>query len=354
MEQIINLIKPLLQPVSIAMVLIILLFINSWIFKKVKFTNLYGNILKNSIATLVVFVGLIVFILSLPIDKSLKGQILSFLAIVVSAGIALSSTTILGNLIAGIMNNSMNRFKIGDLIRITDLQGRVTKKSIFHTEIQLEDSNLMSIPNLYIATNPVKLTRKTDTVISTSVSLGYDIPHSMIEESLKEAATLTGLSNPYVYIMSLGDYSVGYRIHGFLQDSSKYFSTKSLLNANVMDVLHKKKIEIVSPTFMNQRNVSEKNFIPNEVINTPKAKDEDTPENLIFDEAIKKEKIENKKDELKDLKDKQELLLKQQKEVNDKEGIEKIKSSIKETDEKIAKLEKQKEEDASNPSESET
>lgn len=112
------LLKLLVEPVSIVLILILLLFANSWLFKKVKSTIVYRNIIKNSIATLLLFVGLLAFILSFPIDKTLKGQILSFLAIVVSAGIALSSTNVLGNLIAGIMNNSMNRFRNGDLINI--------------------------------------------------------------------------------------------------------------------------------------------------------------------------------------------------------------------------------------------
>jgi len=314
--------------------LILLLFANSWLFKKVKSTIVYRNIIKNSIATLLLFVGLLVFILSFPIDKTLKGQILSFLAIVVSAGIALSSTNVLGNLIAGIMNNSMNRFRNGDLIKIGDLQGRVTKKSIFHTEIQLEDSNFITIPNLYIATNPVKLTRKTDTVISTSVSLGYDIPRIIIEESLKEAAILTGLTDPYVYITNLGDYSVLYKIHGFLEDSSKYFSTISILNGNVMDMLHKKKIEIVSPSFMNQINANDKIFIPKEMVEKDLKNDERIPEDLIFDEAIKSENIEKKKDKLKELTEQQKILRKKQKELKEKDQINKNESSI----EKINKL----------------
>jgi len=349
MEQLINILRSLLEPGSILLSLIVLLLVNSWIFKKLNSTKVPGNILKNSIGALIIFVGLLIFILSFPIDKTLKGQILSFLAIVVSAGIALSSTTVLGNLIAGIMNNSMNRFRNGDLIKIGDLQGRVTKKSIFHTEIQIEDSNFITIPNLYIATNPVKLTRKTDTVISTSVSLGYNISRITIEESLKEAAVLTGLTDPYVYITNLGDFSVSYKIHGFLEDSSKYFSTNSLLNANVLDVLHKRKIEIVSPTFMNQINANDKVFIPKEIIKNKISKNEKKPEDLIFDEAIKSEKNEENKDKLKQLTEQQKLLRKKQKDLKKEDEIDKNESSIKNIDKlkiKVEKsIEKQDEED---------
>lgn len=123
----------------------------------------------------------------------------------------------------------MNRYRNGDLIKIGDLHGRVTKTNIFHVEIQLEDSNFTSIPNLYIATHPVKLIRKVDSVISTTISLGYDVPRTRIEATLIKAAITTGLTDPYVYITDLGDFSVSYKIHGFLKDSNKYFSTNSLL-----------------------------------------------------------------------------------------------------------------------------
>jgi small-conductance mechanosensitive channel len=340
MEQLLSLFKPFFEPVIVLMALVFLLTLNSWIFKKIKIVKAYGSVLKTTVSVFVLLIGALVFIFSFPIDKSLKGQILSFLAIIISAGIALSSTTVLGNLIAGIMNNSMNRFRNGDLIKIGDLQGRVTKKSIFHTEIQLEDSNFITIPNLYIATNPVKLTRKADTVISTSVSLGYDVSRIDIENSLKEAAGLTGLTDPYVYITSLGDFSVVYKIHGFLEDSSKYFSTISLLNAHVMDVLHQQKIEIVSPSFMNQRNANEMAFIPKEVLKKATSNDQHVHEDLVFDEAIKSEKNENKKDELEELKKQQQLLRKEKKGLKYADEIQENELTIKKIDKLKTKVKK--------------
>ena len=339
MEHIFKIFESFIEPAVVLIILIILLIVNSWIFKKIKSTTSNGNITKGAIAFFLILTGILVFILDLPIDKSLKGQILGFLGIIISAGIALSSTTVLGNLIAGIMNNSMNRFRNGDLIKIGEFHGKVIRKSIFHTEIQLEDSNFITIPNLYIANNPVKLTRKTNTVISTSVSLGYDISREKIEEALRDAANEIGLSDPYVYIISLGDFSVVYKIHGFLEDSSKYFSTSSLLNAKVMDKLHEKKIEIVSPTFMNQRRVDEKEFIPKQVIKKTDSIDEKSPEDLIFDEAIKSEKLETKKDYLKEIDKKQKDLKDKLKNLKDDKEIEKIKSIIKKNDEMKKRIE---------------
>lgn len=329
MEQTGKIFQSLIEPTVVLLVLVLVLIFNSWLFKRIKSTTSNGNITRGAISFFLVLTGVVVIILVSPIDKALKGQILGFLGIIISAGIALSSTTVLGNLIAGIMNNSMNRFRNGDLIKIGDFHGRVIKRSAFHTEIQLEDSNFITIPNLFIANNPVKLIRKTNSVISASVSLGYDISRDKIEKALKDAAISTGLSDPYVYITNLGDFSVTYKIHGFLDDSSKYFSTSSLLNARVMDKLHDEKIEIVSPAFMNQRRVDDKEFVPKHVIEKPGFTDEKSPEDLVFDEAIKSEKIEIKKDYLKEIDKKQVALKDKLKDLKDDNEIEEVKSLMK-------------------------
>ncbi len=329
LEQLLDIFKSFSGSLAVVLVLIALLYLNTFIFKRFSSGKATVKVIRRTIAFLLVFIGALILILALPIDKSLKGQILSFFGIIISAGIALSSTTVLGNMIAGIMNNSMKRFASGDLISIGEIQGRVTKKSIFHTEIQLEDSNFVTIPNLFIASNPVKLTRKSNTVISASVSLGYDVPRSRIEDSLKEAAEKTGLNDPYVYIMELGDYSVVYKIHGFLADSSKFFSTTSLLKANVMDNLHKYNIEIVSPTFMNQRRVDEMQFIPEQPVKEKPEENKKSPEELIFDKAIESEEIEKKREYLVKIDERKTELKEKLKELKDDKEVEKVKSTIK-------------------------
>lgn len=322
MTNLLDVLISLISPTAVVGILILLLVAKSLLFKRIETKDASGSLTKGLITTFIVLFGVLAFILTLPIEKELKGQILSFLGIIISAGIALSSTTVLGNLIAGIMNNTMNRFGIGDLIKIGDLQGRVTRKSIFHTEIQLEDSNFITIPNLYIASHPVKLTRKTNTVISASVSLGYDVPRNKIEDALKNAATSIGLKDPYVYITELGDFSVVYKIHGFLADSGKFFSTTSLLNSRVMDKLHEARIEIVSPGFMNQRQVTDKEFIPITVVDDTSPIVDESPEDLIFDMAIKSEKLQSNKEILKQLEAKQEELKLKLKELKDKDPKE--------------------------------
>lgn len=329
-------------PILVIFALIALLTINKFVIQKVFSTNDHRLIIQRSIALFLSFAALIAFILVLPIKESLQGQILSVIAIIISAGIALSSTTVLGNIMAGLMNSSMNRFRNGDLIEIEKVQGRLVRKSPFHIEVQTEDSNFVTFPNLHVASNPVKIIRKSKSVISTSVSLGYDVSRTKIEQALMKAAKQAELNDAYVFIEKLGDFSVSYKVHGFLEDSSAYFSAFSKLNGAVLDSLHEAGIEIVSPTFMNQRQVGDSSFIPEKATEPEKKPNEASPEELIFDEAMKSEALEERKKAVEKLEDQLEKLKKSDSKVSEdrinrvKERMELLKERIKEEVEKRA------------------
>jgi hypothetical protein len=96
----------------------------------------------------------------------------------------------------------------------------------------------------------------------------------------------------------LGDFSVTYRVSGFLEDIKRNITTRSELNGNVLDALHEGGVEIVSPTFMNQRVYDTgREFIPAKV--RAKAKKETTTaEDLAFDKAETAERLDKAKFEL--------------------------------------------------------
>jgi len=248
---------------------------------------------------------LIIGILVSPLSDTKSDQLMKLVGIVLSAIFALSSASLVGNVLAGFMLRIVNNFKPGDYIEIDNVYGRVSERSLFHTELQTIDSDLITLPNLYIATHPVKVKRTSGTFISAEVSLGYDVSRIKAEKCLLEAAERAGLEDAFIYITSLGDYSIVYEIHGRLAEVKKFISARSLLRAMMLDVLHEAKVEIVSPTFMNQRQVNEQTFIPRKVKQT--TVDTQTtakPEEVIFDKAEKAESIEKRKDKIDDIENK--------------------------------------------------
>lgn len=300
--------------------IIVLWQLNQLIFRKLKFGAFASNITKPLISIAIIFFGFIAFVISLGLEPDLQKEIISLLAILLSAGIALSSTTVLGNMIAGLMNSTMRRFQYGDMIRIGEHMGRVTKKGIFHTEIQAEDGNFVNLPNMYVARHPVKFTRNTNTLVSCTISIGYDEPRLKIEELLIKAARKAKINakEPFVFISRLGDYSVEYKLHGFLKDSKDYFSACSRMKEQVIDQLHQNNIEIVSPAFVNQRILSDKKIIGKSDQKELTSNKSMAHDNLLFYDANKAGALAKRKSEL----------LEELKSEVDPEIIEKKKSEI--------------------------
>lgn len=259
----------------------------------------------------VTLLAIFLLIVLLPISDELRGQIMGLIGLLLSATIALSSTTFLGNALAGILLRSIRSFRTGDFIYIENQFGRVSDRGLFHIEIQTEDSDLVTLPNLYVTNNPVKVSRETGTIVSSEVSLGYDWPHHQVEGLLVEAANRSGLQDPFVYILKLGDFSILYRVNGMLLDVKRLLSVRSQLNAAILDSLHRAGIEIVSPNFMNTREVSGLKFTAQSVLETAGPIEAQEPEGIIFDKAEKAASVEEIKAIVTEIETKLETLKKE-------------------------------------------
>jgi len=257
----------------------------------------------------VVMVAIITVILTLPIGGPARGQLLSLFGLLVTAMVALSSTTFVGNAMAGMMLKALHNFRPGDFVRIGDHFGRVSEVGLLHTEIQTEDRDLTTLPNLHLVTHPLTVLRSSGTIISAEVSLGYDVPRQKIETQLIEATKRAELESGFVQIRDLGDFSVTYRAAGFYTDVKYILSKRSQLRGAILDALHDANIEIVSPNFMNQRQIKAGvEFIPdlskviapgsgqnrNRTSRTVKV----APESMIFDKAEQAESVADNKEKL--------------------------------------------------------
>lgn len=248
-------------------------------------------------------VGIILITLTLPVSENLRGQLLGLSGVVFTAIIALSSTTFVANIMAGLMMRSVGSFHTGDFIKVGEVFGRVTERDLFHIEIQTEDRDLMTIPNMYFISQPVRVISAEGTIVSCQLSLGYDVANVTAEKLFIEAAKNTGLQDPFVQIISLGDFSVTYRIAGFLEEARQILSSKSKLQKEILDNFHKADIEIVSPSFMNQRQLkmnekiipstSKTSQIPFQI--EEKNETQASPEEIMFEKADTAEKLDKLK-----------------------------------------------------------
>jgi small-conductance mechanosensitive channel len=196
---------------------------------------------------------IITIIVLLPINDQTRGQVLSLLGVVLTAVIALSATTFVSNMIAGIMLQASQPFRPGDYVRVNDQFGRVIKRSLVHTQIQTEWRDLTNLPNLMLVNNPVTVLHRDGTIIFAEISIGYDVTYVQVEKLLLRAGSEARLEEPFVLVHELLDHAIVYRICGFLPDMKYLLSSRSNLRKKVLEQMHGNNIEIVSPSFMNQR-----------------------------------------------------------------------------------------------------
>lgn len=234
--------------------------------------------------------GVLLLLVTMPVSDTINNSLIGLFGLCIAALITLGSTTIFANFMAGVMMYHVRSFRAGDYIRIDDHSGRVTAKGLFHVEIQTEDRDLVTLPNAYLITNPVRVVRSSGTIIACEVSLGYDVPHARAQELMHEAIVESGLTDGFVQIRELGDFSVLYRACGLLEDTKKLVSTRTTLRTNVLDALHEGGVEIVSPNFINHRHVPDGVFP--ERVRTKQDNGNGSPEDVIFDKAEDAERVE--------------------------------------------------------------
>lgn len=239
------------------------------------------------------FSVILIVVLALPINESSRNQIIALLGLLISGVFAFSSSTLFANLMAGVMLRVTKPFFTGDFVSVGEYFGRVTERGLLDTELQSENRELVALPNTYLINNPVSVTRSSGAIVSTTLSLGYDVHHSAVDSLLIDAANHAGLSDPFVQILELGDYSITYKVSGMLTDIKSLLTSRSNLRRSVLDHLHAGGVEILSPAFMSQRHVPENSKV---MPLAPAEKRQDAPSNVeavVFDKAEQAEQVEH-------------------------------------------------------------
>lgn len=230
------------------------------------------------------FVGMLVAIFLLP-EGSNQELAFSVIGLVVTGALAISSQSIIANGMAGLLLRSLKKFKPGDFIEVSDRVGRVTELGLFHTEIQTNDRDLTTIPNALMVNQPVKVVRSSGTIVSATISIGYDVGRHELKPLFLDAATRAELVDPFMQVVELGDYSVVYRVAGFLDAPERLLATRSKLQGAMLDALHEAKVEIMSPMFVATRNTDDSIAIPHQRVVEAVVEEADPAEDRTFDKA---------------------------------------------------------------------
>lgn len=176
--------------------------------------------------------------------------------------ISLGSSTVIGNIIAGLVITYMRPFKLGDRIRLNDTTGNVIEKTPFVTRIRTPKNEVVTIPNAFImsshTTNYSASARQFGLIIHSSVTIGYDAPWRQVHQLLIDAAKATpGVMEqpePFVLETELSDFYPCYQINAYIREADKLAQIYSDLHQNIQDTFNEAGVEIMSPHYRAERN----------------------------------------------------------------------------------------------------
>ena len=183
--------------------------------------------------------------------------------------ISLGSSTMIANLMAGLVITFMRPFKVGDRIKLNDTTGDIIEKTPLVTRVKTPKNEIVTIPNSFVmsslTTNYSSSANEYGLIIHTDVTFGYEVPWQQVHQLLIEAALETNLiisePKPFVLQTRLDDWYVVYQINAYTRNPECMAKIFSDLHQNIQDKFHAAGIEIMSPHFMGVRNTDEV-FIP--------------------------------------------------------------------------------------------
>lgn len=301
------------------------------------------DVLNGLVQSLVGLVGVVVIVMLLPISQVARENILKFGGLILTGIVAFSSTTVIRDAAAGVTLRLISPFSRGDYLETEGVFGRVTEIGFFYTEVQTEDRSLVTLMNSNLLGTNFNTIPSSGTLLTTEVSLGYDVHHDEIESALKEATEKLELEDPFVHVEELGNFSVKYKVAGLLDDVENLLTARSDFRKAVLDSLHQKGIEIVSPNFMNRRNISESEpFVPEAIQSKNTFEKPEETTQVVFEKALEAKEAED----LNKLLDKLESQMDKLKEADTENADESI-EVLKSRKEAVEARKKKKEEEIS-------
>lgn len=194
-----------------------------------------------------------------------KSGVFQGISVFVGLIVSLGSSTVIGNIIAGLVITYMRPFKLGDRIKLNDTTGNVIEKTPLVTRIRTPKNEVVTIPNSFIMSshtvNFSQSARDYGLIIHSEVSIGYDIPWRKTHQLLIEAALNTpGVVDdprPFVLETSLQDYYPVYQVNAYIKDANQLAQVYSDLHQNIQDRFNEEGIEIMSPHYIATRDGNE-------------------------------------------------------------------------------------------------
>jgi small-conductance mechanosensitive channel len=168
------------------------------------------------------------------------------------------SSGLVNQVMSGLMITYSRALRLGDFVRIGDVEGTVTHLGVLSTKVRSILHEEITIPNAVVVTHTMtdysRLSDAGAAFTPTSVTIGYDTPWRQVHALLLLAAARTsGLRTepkPLVVQASLEDFYVKYTLMVSLTQQDERPFVLDALHANIQDLFNEYGVQIMSPNYV--------------------------------------------------------------------------------------------------------
>jgi small-conductance mechanosensitive channel len=170
----------------------------------------------------------------------------------IGVGLGFAFKDLFGNIIAGMVILTQQKFKINDVIKINDQLGRITNIEMRTTEVQAFDGTNLIIPNADMLTNVVQnFTANTFRRLSIEVGVHYSTPLPYAIETalqaLKENNSVVEDPAPEVLTSSFGESSIKLEVRFWIESTTRWWTVRSEIVQGVKKAFDEAGITIPFP-----------------------------------------------------------------------------------------------------------
>lgn len=227
--------------------------ITNWLGKQYLPTTSLDVGLRNSITTVLGYVGIVITSLLAITAAGLNLSNVAIVAGALSVGIGFGLQSIVNNFVSGLILLAERPIKTGDWVVTSGGQGRVGRISVRSTEIQTFDGATVILPNSTMITEAVTnwTHRNTKGRIIVAIGVGYGSDPVQVRELLVECARAHPLvlddPEPQAYFLDFGADALMFDVRAYLADIGNTLSVSSDLRFAILQALRDANIEIPYP-----------------------------------------------------------------------------------------------------------
>jgi small-conductance mechanosensitive channel len=205
------------------------------------------------------------------------------LSVLIGLMVTLGSTGIINQVISGLFVVYSKSVRPEDYVRVGDVEGEVIDVGFLATKLRTPRQEEITIPHSVLVstatTNYSRLAGDKGMAVTTSVTIGYQIPWRQVHALLQLGAARTqGLRReppPRVMQRELSDFYVQYLLLAHLEDGKNRAAVLSELHAQIQDAFNEFGTQIMSPHFESQP--EKPIFVPKSAWHAAPASPPDTP-----------------------------------------------------------------------------